>query len=140
MRIFDLIAILLTLTAALSYVNFRWLKLPTTIGLMVLTLVCTIPIIVLGQFVPSIEAGGKALVERLDFDQVLLHGMLGFLLFAGALHINLNDIARWKVPIMVLSTLGVLLSTAIVGGLLWVILPWMGLEVRLIWCLLFGAL
>jgi len=140
MRLFDLLAIVLVLVAVLSYVNFRFLKLPTTIGLMVLTLALSVGVITVGQFVPTFETKAQALVERLDFDEVLLHGMLGFLLFAGALHINISDLAQWRLPIAALATLGVLTSTLLIGGTLAVVLPLLGIPVRPIWCLVFGAL
>ena len=140
MRLFDLLAIVLVLVAGLSYVNFRFLRLPTTIGLMALTLGLSVGVIVIGQVAPGLESQAKALVERLDFDEVLLHGMLGFLLFAGALHVNVNELARWKTPIAVLATMGVLISTVIIGGVLAFLLPLFGIPARPIWCFVFGAL
>jgi CPA1 family monovalent cation:H+ antiporter len=140
MRIFDLIAILTVLAAGFSFLNFRLLKLPSTIGLMVLTLLLSVSIVVAGAFVPAVAHLARTVVERVDFNQALLHGMLGFLLFAGALHINLDDLIQQRWPIAVLSTLGVLLSTAIVGGLTWCLMGLLGLRVRPIDCLLFGAL
>jgi CPA1 family monovalent cation:H+ antiporter len=140
MRIFDLIAILTVLAAGFSLLNFHLLKLPSTIGLMVLTLVLSVTIVVVGVFVPEVAQLARTVVERFDFNQALLHGMLGFLLFAGALHINLDDLIQQRWPIAVLSTLGVLLSTAIVGSLTWCLLSLLGLRVRPIDCFLFGAL
>jgi CPA1 family monovalent cation:H+ antiporter len=140
MHVFDLIAILTVLTAGFSYLNFRLLKLPSTIGLMALTLLFSLAFVAVGTFVPAVAQQARAVVARFEFDQALLHGMLGFLLFAGALHVGLDELARQRWPIAVLSTLGVLLSTAMVGGLTWCVLALLGLSVRPVECLLFGAL
>ncbi len=138
--LFEIIAILITLAALFSYVNHRFLGLPTTIGLMILAMVLSTALIIAGTFVPSVRDAAEALLESIDFDETLLHGMLGYLLFAGALHINLNDLARHKVVIGTLASIGILISTALVGGATWSIFRLVGMPVDLIYCLLFGAL
>lgn len=140
MQTFDLIAVLTVLTAAFGYVNVRVLKLPSTIGLMGLTLTFSLVLLALGQFVPAIERGARQIVAQFDFDRALLHGMLGFMLFAGALHIELNDLHTNRWPIAVLASIGVLISTALVGGLTWLVVRAIGMPLGLIDCLLFGAL
>ncbi len=140
MRVFDLIAVLLVMAAIFSYLNFRLLKLPTTIGLMAMTLAFSLALLVLGHLVPAVSHQARAAVRQFDFGESLLHGMLGFLLFAGALHIDLGDLHRHKGPIAVLATVGVLLSTLIVAGLMWAVFRLLGLPLRPIDCLLFGAL
>jgi CPA1 family monovalent cation:H+ antiporter len=140
MNLFDLVAALLALTAAFSYLNYRLLKLPTTVGVMALTLLASVAVVVAGRFFPALEQHAAGFVQRLDFNRTLLHGMLGFLLFAGALHIDLNDLAGRGLSIALLATVGVLLSTAIVGVLTWGLLAGLGIPVRLLYCLLFGAL
>ena len=140
MRTFDLIAIVIVLAAGFSYINFKLLKLPTAIGLMVLTLIASLATFAVGRFVPALGVGVDRVLARLDLDEALLHGMLGFLLFAGALHVDLRDLARHRWPIAALSTVGVLISTAIVGGLTWFALSRIGLPIRFVDCLLFGAL
>ncbi|MFZ2872942.1 MAG: hypothetical protein WAZ94_00495, partial [Phycisphaerales bacterium] len=107
--LFEIIAILITLAALFSYVNHRFLGLPTTIGLMILAMVLSTALIIAGTFVPSVRDAAEALLESIDFDETLLHGMLGYLLFAGALHINLNDLARHKVVIGTLASIGILI-------------------------------
>src|SRR5664280_1559777 len=99
MRLFDLIAVFIVMAAGFGYLNFRLLKLPATTGLMALSLLFSLLLFILGAFVPAVAPQTRAIVERFDFNQVLLHGMLGFLLFAGALHIDLGDLARHKEPI-----------------------------------------
>lgn len=136
----DLLALLIVLTAAFGYVNVRLLKLPPTIGLMLLTLIFSAVLLAIGRYVPEVEREARLVVEQFDFDRTLLHGMLGFLLFAGALHIDIDDLRAHQAPIAVLAGVGVLLSTAIVAGLTWVLLPVLGFSLPFIDCLLFGAL
>src|SRR5208337_777976 len=112
----------------------------TTIGLMALSLLFSLSLFVLGAFVPAVAQQTRSVIEQFDFNQVLLHGMLAFLLFAGALHIDLGDLARHKEPIALLATVGVLLSTLIVGVLMWGVFALLGFKLRFIDCLLFGAL
>ena len=138
MPLFDFVAVLMVFAAGFSYINFRWLRLPATIGSMALALVFSVAIVVAGMFVPEVERSARALAGQFDFNEALLHGMLGFLLFAGALHIDLGELAGHKWAIAVLASLGVLLSTAIVGGLTWVVLGMLGFGPRIIDCLLFG--
>jgi CPA1 family monovalent cation:H+ antiporter len=140
MELFDLVAVLLTLAALFSYLNVRWIKLPTTIGLMVISLLFSLGLIGLGLFVPAIEQRAEAIMAGIDFNETLMHGMLGFLLFAGALHVNLEDLARQRWMIASLASIGVLVSTFLVAVLAWGVLQWIGLEMRFIYCLLFGAL
>ena len=140
MQSLDLIAVLTVLTAAFGYINVRLLKLPPTIALMALTLLFSMILLAIGRFIPAVERQARVVVEQFSFDEALLHGMLGFLLFAGALHIDLNDLADHKWPIAVLASIGVLISTAIVGGLTWVLSQTLGFPLRLIDGLLFGAL
>jgi Na+:H+ antiporter len=140
MQPFHLFALLLVLAAGFGYVNYRLLKLPTTIGLMLLTLLSSIAVVALGFFFPVVEREAAGIVGQLDLSQTLLNGMLGFLLFAGALHINLADLACRKLAIATLATVGVILSTVIVGALTWCVLAALHIETRIIYCLLFGAL
>jgi CPA1 family monovalent cation:H+ antiporter len=137
---FDLIAVVIVLAALFSFLNFRLLKLPPTIGLMAVTLLFSVLVVALGSILPSVAHEARAIVAQVDFGEALLHGMLGFLLFAGALHVDLGDLARHWGPIAVLATVGVLISTAIVGGLVWAMLALLGIPLRPIDCLLFGAL
>lgn len=140
MGLLEILAILITLAAGFSYVNHRALGLPTTIGLMIISLVFSLALITVGQFVPAVENDARNLLASIDFSETLLHGMLGYLLFAGALHIDLNDLAKHKWTIGVLASLGVLISTFTIAALTWVITRPLGIELRFIHCLLFGAL
>jgi len=137
---FELIAILITLAALFSYLNERYLGLPSAIGLMLFALVMSLALIALGKFGFGMEEQARSLLGSIDFSKTLLHGMLSFLLFAGALHVNLEDLMQQKWFIISLATAGVVISTSIVGGLAWMVLQLLGLGIPFIYCLLFGAL
>lgn len=137
---FHLAAALLTLTALFAYVNHRIVRLPPSVGVMALALAFSLAVTAVGLFVPEVERAAAGLVRRLDFNQTVLHGMLGFLLFAGALHINLADLSSNRVLIAVLATAGVVLTTVIVGLGAWAVLGLVGVPARPIYCLMFGAL
>ena len=142
MTTLDLIAWLMFITAGFSYLNHRYLKFPTSIGVMAIALVCSLALIGLGklQWIPGLEDSARSLLESIDFNQLVLHGILGALLFAGALHINLEDLAKQKWIIALLATVGVALSTVIVGGLMYFVLQWLGIGIPFIYCLVFGSL
>ncbi len=140
MSLFNILAFLITLSAVFSYVNHRYLKLPTTIGLLVIALSMSLAMVVLGTFGVGFEPVARSLLESIDFNETLLGGMLSFLLFAGALHVNLGDLMQHKWTIASLATLGVVVSTFLVGGALWMALSWFGFSLPLLHCLLFGAL
>ncbi len=115
----DLIAVLVVFTALAAYLNFRLLRLPFAIGVMSLTIAASFLIMLVGRFYPGIPEHAASFVRELDFNNAVLHGMLGFLLFAGALHIKLEELARWRLTIVMLATVGVILSTAIVALVVW---------------------
>lgn len=135
-------AVLLAIAAAAGYVNHRLLKLPATTGTLAVALVSSL--IILGV---EAQVGGLRLQEHarsflvlLDFNETVMRGFLSFLLFAGALHVELAGLWRNKWTIGVLSTVGVLISTAVIGGLLWWSLGLLGIPITLMTALLFGAL
>ena len=140
MSLFEGSAILIVLAAVFSYLNYKLLKLPSAIGLMSLSLAGSLLLVVMGVAFPALEGRAKDLVHRIDLNQAFLHGMLGFMLFAGALHIRIDELAARKWSVLLLSTLGVLISTVIVGLLAWGLLNAAGIPARLIYCFLFGAL
>ena len=140
MKLFNILAVLITLSAVFSYINHRFIRLPTTIGLMVIALLMSLGLIILSPLGLGLEEGAHRLLTSIDFDETLLHGMLSFLLFAGALHINLTDLARQKWIISILATAGVIGSTFIIGFISRWVLSALGMELPLIYCMLFGAL
>jgi len=140
MRLFDILAVLVSLSAAFSYLNHRFLKLPTAIGLMLIALVMSLGVIATGPLGLHIEQDAEALLHSIDFDETLLHGMLSFLLFAGALHVNLADLSQQRWVIATLATVGVVAATFLIGFATWGIFMPLGLDVPLAYCLVFGAL
>jgi CPA1 family monovalent cation:H+ antiporter len=137
---FDFAAVLLVLAAGLGYLNHRLTRLPPTIGLMALTLAASLAAVAAGLVFPAAERQAAAFVRPVDLGQALLGGMLAFLLFAGALHLDLADLERHKAAIAVLATLGVVVSTLLVGGLAWCLLAVLDMPMSPVHCLLFGAL
>jgi len=140
MHLFDIIAILISLSAVFSWINFRFLKMPTAIGLMLIALLLSLFLLAPISINDGLEADARAMLNSIDFDETVLHGMLSFLLFAGALHVNLHDLAKQKWVIALLATFGVLGATLLVGGGSYVMFWLLGFDVPLIYCLLFGAL
>ncbi|MEE8624718.1 MAG: sodium:proton antiporter [Acidiferrobacterales bacterium] len=140
MDLFNILAILITLTAVFSYMNFRYIGLPVTIGVMVIALSMSLMLILLGSFGLGLKPQAEVLLHNIDFDRTLLHGMLSFLLFAGALHVDINDLMELKWSIGALATVGTLVSTFLVGTLTWLVLGWVGIGLSFLYCMLFGAL
>jgi len=141
MSILDLITLLIFLAAGFTLINITVLKLPSTIGLMAIALMMSVVILCLGFIFPAITRGAEHIIAEFDFKEVLLNVMLNFLLFAGALSVNLKTLLEEKTPVIILATLGTVMSTFIVGYLVFLIFPWiLGVEIDFIYCLLFGAL
>ena len=140
MEYFSIATILIVLSALFGYINVRFLKMPITIGLMVITLIFTLIVIIIGYFDDTLLLREKELVQSIDFKTVLLDIMLSFLLFAGALHTNFEQLRVQRWPVFVFATAGVLVSTFLVGTFMYYGLNLVGLEINFIYCLLFGAL
>lgn len=140
MDYYSIITILIVLSALFGYINVRLLKLPITIGLMVITIVFTIIIIAISQFDDTLLLHERELIGSINFKEVLFDIMLSFLLFAGALHTNFEQLKIQRWPILVFATAGVLVSTFLVGTIMFFVLQLIGLNVDFIYCLLFGAL
>jgi CPA1 family monovalent cation:H+ antiporter len=140
MNLFHILALLLAIAALFSYLNHRFLRLPTTIGIMMIALLFSLGLLMLKPLVAGLEDKVVLMLKSVDFDATVLHGMLGFLLFAGALHVNLTDLAEQRWMISFLATFGIIGSTFITGVLSWWAFDLTGLEVPFIDCLLFGAL
>jgi len=141
MDLATLIAVILSLSAAFAYLNWRFIGLPSTIGAMLMALAASAGLLALGWLgVADLPTRAARILAAVDFDKTLMDGMLSFLLFAGALHINSKDLARKKWSIGLLATAGVLLSTFIVGAFTYLLLAALGLAAPFVYCLLFGAL
>lgn len=141
MSILNIAAILITVSALFSFVNHRFIKLPTAIGLMLISLVVSLLLLAAGKLGwGQLESQARFVLDSINFNETLMQGMLSFLLFAGALHINLDDLAKQKWVIFSLATVGILTSTFLVGGITYYLLGFFGLHLDFIYCLLFGSL
>jgi Na+:H+ antiporter len=139
-RLFPLVSILISLAAVSSYINYRYIKLPTAIGVMLVALLASLALVLAGPYAGGFREQAETLVSRIDFDQVVLHGMLAFLLFAGAIHSDIEELRREWLTISALAVFGTLASTFIVGAVTWQVLGWLGLGIPFLHALLFGAL
>lgn len=140
MELYTTFSILLVVAAAFAYLNYRFLHLPPTIGLMVLTLLSSLGLVGLGRLGVLVVLQVVEQVRGIDFHTVLLQMMLSFLLFAGAIQLDARSLGQQRWPVLLLATLGTLLSTLIVGLGLYLLLPLFGLPLAFIYCLLFGSL
>ena len=139
---FDLAAAVVALAAAFGYINHRFVRLPHTIGLVAIGLAVSLAMMAVDALVPGFGLGDavREMLADIDFADALLEGMLSFLLFAGALHVDLDALASQKWAITLTATLGTLISTFLIGGVLWLIVGLLGITLPLVWCLVFGAL
>lgn len=137
----DIVAVILVLTASLAYLNHRYVRLPATIGIMAIALFLSSALMGLNALgVHHLYDHAVRLLRAIDFSELLMQGMLSILLFAGALHVDLSRLRAFRIQIGMLAVFGTLVSTVVVGGLLWLALPLLGLAMPLIYCMLFGAL
>ena len=140
MDYFIITSILVFISAFFGYLNVRFIKLPNTIGLTVITIIFTLGIFALSYFDDTLLNAERYIITHIDFKSVLLDIMLSFLLFAGALHTDLQKLKELKWPILLFATFGVLASTFLIGIAVYFMLEGIGLDVQFIYCLLFGAL
>lgn len=140
MPIFALLSTLVCLAAAFTFVSRRFLRLPATVGVMLLSLGMSAAVAMVGHAVPGLHERAAAFINHIDFSAVVLHGMLAFLLFAGALNLNLGDLAKQKAAVTSLSTFGTLFSAALIALSTRAILAMTGFDAPFLACLLFGAL
>ena len=138
---FDIAVVLLVLTAILAYANHRFVGLPGTIGVMAIALILSLVLIGLDKLgFSQLHDYEVSLLESIDFSDVLMQGMLSVLLFAGAMHVDLSELRAYRWQVGLLAVIGTMVSTVLVGGALWLLLPLLGVELPLIFCLVFGAL
>ena len=139
---FELIAILLTLSALFGYLNHRILHLPHTIGLLVIALAVSLAILGIDAIAPALglKATAARMIGRIDFTRTLMEGVLSFLLFAGALHVDVSAMLDRKWAIGIMASFGVLLTTGLVGGGIYLVFLGLGVDVPLLACFVFGAL
>ncbi|MBK6598747.1 MAG: sodium:proton antiporter [Proteobacteria bacterium] len=138
----DIAAACLVVTALLAYINHRFIGLPTTIGVMATALLLSLVLIALDAVGIATELRDyeESLLRSIDFSKVLMQGMLSLLLFASALHVDLSELRAYRWQVGALALVGTVVSTAVVGLGMWLLLPLVGFDLPLIYCLLFGAL
>ncbi|MEQ8240541.1 MAG: sodium:proton antiporter [Cyclobacteriaceae bacterium] len=140
MHVFDIIALFIFFAGLFIFINTFVLKLPSSIGLMILAILLSVILLIAGQFFPSLQIG-KAELEEYDYPEVLYQVVLSFMLFSGALQIDFKKLAQQRTPVLVLATTGVLISTAVIGTLVYFMLNYLvGIELHFLYCLVFGAL
>ncbi len=140
MSTFDLLSLIITAAAFFGWLSVRVLRLPITIGTMLLTVVSSLLMILLSHPFPSLHTSAVTLVGKIQFDDLILHGMLGLLLFAGAFLLDLLYLSREKLSVTLLSIVGTLLSTAALAAIMHWALPLIGIAAPWIECLFFGTL
>ena len=145
MDILELSTVLLLLASVFSVINLRFLKLPQTIGLMILAIALSFVVLIVGLIFPEFLEAASSLTKQFDFDLLLINVMLPFLLFAGALSIDVHELLKDKWTILLLASFGVVFSTFAVGtSLHWLVsqefLGLSSLGLSFVDCLLFGAL
>ena len=133
-------AVLIVLAALFSWLNHRFIRLPPSIALLLFSLATSLAVVALGKLGFDAQRLAQEVLDAVQLDRALLDGMLSFLLFAGALHVDLGELAERKWAVGFLASLGVVISTVLVGVVLWWVFAVLGQPVPLIWCLLFGAL
>jgi len=140
MGVTEILSILITLAALFSYINHRFIKLPTTIGLLIISLLISLGLIALGKFGIPLEDWAKQLLNQIDFNETLMQGMLSALLFVGALHVHLDELKKQRWIVAVLASVGVITSTLLIGYSSYWVFGLLGLDIPLIYCLVFGSL
>ena len=142
MSIFEIGGFLIGLSALFGYINHRFLRLPHTIGLVMMALAASLVLVLVELFSPETAVTGvvTGILEQIDFHETVMNGMLSFLLFAGALHVDFSVFRSKLVAISVMATVGILISTFLIGWVSWLLLNYFGIDIPFIWALVFGAL
>ncbi|WP_031529836.1 cation:proton antiporter [Dyadobacter crusticola] len=140
MELYYSFSALIVVSSIFAYINARFLKLPSAIGIMVIALLVSLGLLATDTLFPNIFGRVTSLISSIDFTEILMGAMLNFLLFAGAIHVHLEDLREQRIPVIIFSTISVVISTLVVGFAMYYILPIVGLGIPLIQCLLFGAL
>ena len=141
MELYYSFSVLIVLASVFAYINHRVLKLPSTIGIMVIAIIVSVTLVVSGDlFLPKTTTNLTELIHSFNFTEVLMGAMLNFLLFAGGIHINIKDLREQFGPVLMFSTVGVIISTFAVAIGVYYLLPYVGISMPFIYCLVFGAL
>lgn len=136
----EIITITIVLAALFAYINHRFIKWPPTIGIMALSLISSVLLVLLGNSKSLLSEKAVQLANSVDFQDILMNFMLSFLLFAGAIHIDAGKLKKERWPVILLATMGILISTFLVGGMTWYLFRLFSMPIPFIYCLLFGSL
>jgi CPA1 family monovalent cation:H+ antiporter len=140
MEIYNIITLIIVLTAIFGYINHRFIKLPRTIGIMLISLITSLAVVGIGIISPEFFETTTHAISLIDFQTVLLKVMLSFLLFAAAIQVDSKKLQAERTSIITFATISVIISTFIIGALLYFTTVLFGLSVNFLYCLLFGAL
>ncbi|MEQ8470853.1 MAG: sodium:proton antiporter [Marinoscillum sp.] len=139
MHVFDIIALFIFLAGLFIFINTYFLKLPSSIGLMIMAIILSVILLAVGAVFPDFKIGAAEL-EEYDYAEVLYQVVLSFMLFSGALQIDFKKLSKQRTPVLVLATTGVFISTFLIGTLVYYMLHFIGIELHYLYCLVFGAL
>lgn len=137
---YELLTIIIVLTALFAYINHRFIKLPNTIGLMIMSLLISGAVIWFGYLFPELANNITKAVHSLDFHELLLNIMLSFLLFAGAIRVDAEQLRNQMLPVILMASIGILISTFVIGTLMFYLFQVFGMHINYIYCLMFGSL
>jgi CPA1 family monovalent cation:H+ antiporter len=140
MPIFTIVSVVITVVALSGYANYKLVHLPDTVGITAVALLISVGTVAVGQFVPQVSAWGQLAVRGLDFPNLVFHGLLGLLLFAGSLHVDVAGLARARWLVVVLATVGVVISTVLVGFAFFYVARFFDMRLTLLQSFIFGAL
>lgn len=142
MSIFEIGGFLIGLSALFGYINYRFLRLPHTIGLVMIALAASLVLVLIELLSPETQVTGIVIgiLEQIDFHETVMNGMLSFLLFAGALHVDFSVFRSRSLSIGVMATVGILISTFLIGWASWLLLNFFGIDIPFVWALVFGSL
>ncbi|HVS76340.1 MAG TPA: sodium:proton antiporter, partial [Steroidobacteraceae bacterium] len=140
MQIFTIVSAVITVVALSGYANSKLVRLPDSVGITAIALLISVAVVAVGQAVPQVTAWGQLAVRRLDFPDLVFHGLLGLLLFAGSLHVDVAGLSRARWLVIVLATAGVVISTVLIGGAFFYVAGLLGTPLTLLESFIFGAL
>jgi CPA1 family monovalent cation:H+ antiporter len=140
MHVFTIVSAVITVVALSGYANYKLVHLPDTIGITAVALLISVATVAVGQVVPQVTAWGQLAVRALDFPNLVFHGLLGLLLFAGSLHVDVAALARARWLVVVMATVGVIISTVLVGFAFFYAARFLGMPLTLLQSFIFGAL
>lgn len=140
MSLFTIVSAVITVVALSGYANYKLVRLPDTVGITAVALLISVAVVAVGQVVPQVTVWGQLAVRGLDFPNLVFHGLLGLLLFAGSLHVDVAGLARARWLLALLATVGVMVSTVLVGVAFFYVARLLGMNLSLLESFVFGAL